>query len=130
MSFIQEAFNKVCTEAKQAETWYVVLMTSAPFYIGPEEGGTWGRDTIVEAYQAFQTEEGAEAAAEAVRKLAEEMTAEERTAYGKQCLAEMEWLDARGLDADYLRESDGPEEYYVMVTQGLPENSYGCRHYE
>lgn len=127
---IEQAFNEICTEHKQAERWFVVLKESVPFYIGPEEGGTWGSDTIVIAYQEYASEELAEEAKEKVEKLAKQYTEDSRKAFGQQCLNEMEWLDKRGLDADYLPEPNGHSEYYVTVEESVPQNRYGCRHYE
>lgn len=130
MSYLREAFEKVCSEAKQAEGHYVVLVEIVPYYGGPEEGGWWGRDTEVIAYQWYPTEEQAEAAAVEVRKFAKELEANARREHGDQCLREMAWLDARGLDADYLPEPDGPSEYSVQVSDTLPEPTRGSRHYE
>jgi hypothetical protein len=130
MSYLQAAFDEVCQEAKTAEGWYVCLMCSEPYYGGPEEGGWWGSDTSVVAYQYFSTEEAAEAACESVKVLAKKLEDEARESYGRQCLAEMKWLDACNLEPDYLPEPDGPESYYVCVTQEIPESSRGSRHYE
>ena len=130
MSYIREAFEKVCSEAKQAEGHFVVLVEEIPYYGGPEEGGWWGRDTDIIAYQWYPTEEQASAAAEEVKKFAKELEANAQREYGEQCLREMEWLDARGLDADYLPEPDGPSEYHVIVSDTLPEPYRGSRHYE
>jgi hypothetical protein len=130
-SYIREAFNKICEQARQTESWFVNLCESSPYYGGPEEGGWWGHDTHVVAYQEFPSEELAEAAKEQVLKLAKELQEESRREYGEYCLRSMEWLEARELDADYLPEPDGPSEYYVAVTRGAPaEATYGCRHYE
>lgn len=130
MTFLQEAFDQVCTEAKQAESWYVALMRMDQRYIGPEEGGTWATDRTVVAYQHFDTKEGAEAAKDAVQKLAAELSTTASRDHGDRCLAEMGWLEARGLDADYLPEPDGPDEYYVTMSDRLPESRYGPTHYE
>jgi hypothetical protein len=127
--FLQQAFDAVCKEAKNAETWYVCLMESAPYYGGPEEGGWYGTDTHLHAYQPFNNEEAARDAAAHVEELAAELSAESQKDFGDQCLREMEWLDARGLDADFLPEPDGESEFYVLVNQGVPEESRGCRQY-
>lgn len=43
----------------------------------------------------------------------------------------MEWLEARGLDADYLPEPDGELSYFVTIEdQPGSSESRGCRHYE
>lgn len=128
-NFMQSAFNAVCKTAKTAETWYVVLMESVPFYGGAEEGGWWGRDSYVRAFQEFPSEELADAAAEKCRALADELSAQSRRDYGQQCLREMAWLEARGLDADFLLEPDGESEFYVLVSQGIPQETRGCRQY-
>ncbi len=127
---IEAAFNRVCEQAKAPECWYVCLMETTPYFGGPEEGGWWGRDTVVAAYQQFPTEELAEAAANEVKKLAAELSTDAKRAFGEQCLREMEWCEQRGLDADYLPEPAGEEEYSVIVSQTLPSPSFGCRHYE
>lgn len=126
-SYIQAAFETVCTEAKEAKGYYVALMQRSPYYGGPEEGGWWGEDYSVVAYQYFATEEEAEAARVAVVKLADELSEKARAEYGEQCLREMDWCDARGLDADYLPEVDGEEGYYVTMTEGMPQGREGCR---
>lgn len=129
-SYIQAAFEKVCSEAKQATGFYVCLMERCPYYGGPEEGGWWGSDTHVLAYQHYDTEEAAEAAKEAVQALAEEMNQTAQREFGERCLREMEFCDARGMDYDELPEPDGENEYYVLMCEGLPEESRGCRNYE
>ncbi len=128
--YLQAAFDAVCEEAKQARGCYVVLMEEVPFYGGPEEGGWWGTDTFIVAYQYFPTEEQAEAAREQVERLARELEEESRKEFGHQCLNEMEWLDERGLEADFLPEPDGESHFHVVVSEGLPLESRGCRHYE
>ena len=128
--YVQAAFDAVCTEAVEVESWYVSLVESVPYYGGPEEGGWWGRDTHVIAFQVFPTETLAEAAAKKVRALAEEMSQEAKRAYGEQCLRECEWCEARGLDANWLGEVDGETEYAVIVSEEMIQSRQGCRHYE
>jgi len=130
MSYLQAAFDAVCNEAVTPESWYVSLVERVPYYGGPEEGGWWDCDTQVVAFQVFSTETEAIAAAEAVEKLAKEMSEEAKRAYGEQCLRETEWCEARGLDADWLGEVDGETEYSVVVSEKPIQASYGCRHYE
>ena len=89
----------------------------------------WGHDHTIVAYQRFGTEEQARAAGAQVQKLAAELEAEAVKEHGEQCLREMDWLEARGLEADWLPEPDGPTRYTVLVSQGLPEPIYGPRHY-
>ena len=130
MAYLQEAFNQICKDAKPAEGYYVSLLEESSYYGGPEEGGWWGNDTNIVAYQYFPTEEEAEAAREAVEKLAQELEDTSNREHGEHCLRQMEWLEARGLDADYLPEDDGPSKFYVIVSKGLPEETCGPRHYE
>lgn len=128
--FIKDAFHAVCENAKETKDWYVSLVVSYPFYGGSEEGGWWGSDRSTIAYEHFQSEDAAIAARKRILVIADELHAESRKEYGEQCLREMDWLEARGLEADYLPEPDGEDEYYVLVSQSIPEDSRGCRHYE
>lgn len=128
--YLEDAFDKICTEAKETVGIYLSLVEDVPFYGGPEEGGWWGTDTHVMKYQHFTTMEAAEIAKAKVEELAASLEADAHRAYGEQCLREMEFLDARGLDADYLREPDGPSKFYVVLSDTVPENRRGCRHYE
>lgn len=130
MSYIQQAFELVCKERKEAGLWYVCLFERAQYYGGPEEGGWWGHDNILLSYQEFNDEELAKQVAAKVEETAKELAAIARRNHGEHCLRQMEWLDARGLDADFLPEDDGPSDYYVRVCESFPESSYGPRHYE
>lgn len=128
---VSDAFFKVCLEAKRPSGAYVCLMRKECCYAGPEEGGRWVNDHILEGYQWFDTEEGAEAAKVAVEELARELSVQGRREFGRQCLAELDWADRRGVDADdVFGEVDGPDEWYVFVSEGIPESSYADRSYE
>lgn len=129
MNYVASAFHAVCKEAASRKEHYVVLWQEAPFYGGPEEGGWWGADQIVEAYEQFPTADAAEAAAEKVRTLAEELSAESKREFGEQCLREMEWLESRGLDADFLPEPDGESRYYVTIETAIPKDRIAERGY-
>ncbi len=128
---MQEAFTKVCSEAKKPEGCYVSLYCDRPFFGGHEEGGWWGSDTTLVAYQWYPTAEAAEAAVVSVKKYAEQKTAEAKRAYGEQCTRELEWLDERGLDSDALPEVNGEETFWV-TNEVLPgsHESQGNRRYE
>lgn len=128
--YLQSAFDAICKEAKQPEGCYVCLMERVQRYGGPEEGGWWTEDHVLVAYQWCATEEEASAIRERVEALAAELQGEAHREHGEYCLRSMEWLDARGLDADFLPEPDGPSEFYVAVEQGLPSNTFGPTHYE
>ena len=118
---LQTAFNRICNKAIKADLHYVVLVETVQAYGGPEEGGWWYDKNIIHAYQAFVSEELAEKAAEGVKKLAKELEAEARKEHGEHCLQQMEWLDQRGLESDYLPEDDGPATYSVLVTDEVPQ---------
>jgi hypothetical protein len=130
MTYINEAFNQVCKTAQKAEGSFVTLMESIPFYGGPEEGGWWGHDEHIIAYQHFTTLEQAESAKAQVELLAVEMNKQSKREYGDKCLRDIEWLEARGLDADFLPEVDGESKFFIIVSEGLPEETRGSRHYE
>lgn len=116
---MKSAFFEICREAKPAKAAYVSLYVSMPFYGGPEEGGWWGRDVELVAYERFASLEAAEAALEAVEAYAEKLSKEAKDQFNAGCASEMEWLEARGLDADFLPEVDGEASYYA-VTEASP----------
>lgn len=123
------AFHDKCTEAKQAETWYCYLYADHPYYGGPEEGGWWGTDQEIIAFQEFPSEELARAAQDAAYEMAKELTAQSRAEFGEFCNRQLEWLEARGLDSDFLGEVDGESTYGIGVSQEVPQSSRGSRHY-
>jgi hypothetical protein len=128
---LNEAFFLVCEAAVPAKASYVSLYVKKPFYGGPEEGGWWGEDTTLVAYHRCETEVQAEAVQARVEELAREMSDDARRGFTQGCQAQMEWLNARGLDADYLPEVDGEKTYWVAVEDRPGEHaSLGCRHYE
>lgn len=128
---IKTAFLTVCEQAVPANGMYVSLYLRVPFYGGPEEGGWWGTDTELVAYYHYPSEELAEAALEKIQALADELNKEEKRAWGDRCVREMEWCDDRGVDYDFLPETDGDSEYVVM-TEETPgtHTRHACRHYE
>jgi hypothetical protein len=127
--YISHAFELAIPDAVTRQSWYVTLMESAPFYGGPEEGGWWGQDTRIIAFKEFPSEETAKAAYEAVLKTAEEMTLLSRRRYGQECQESMDWLEARGLEADFLPEPDGESTYFVYIGKELPREHTGDRQY-
>jgi hypothetical protein len=114
-SYMREAYRQVCNKAKEAKAIYVSLYAQIPFYGGPEEGGWWGHDTVLESYQEVATVEMAEALKVMVEALAEEMNVMSKRQHGERCLQELEWLEARGLDPDFLPEVDGETHYFVVI---------------
>lgn len=121
---MKQAFFEICREAKPAKAAYVSLYVSIPFYGGPEEGGWWGRDVELVAYERFESMEAAEAALEAVKAYAEKLSREAKDHFNAGCASEMEWLEARGLDADFLPEVDGEAEYYAVTEVSPGEGVY------
>jgi len=128
---IKQAFFSECQEARPAQRIYVSLYVQIPYYGGPEEGGWWGEDVALVASQHVNTQEHADAVVDRIKVLAEKLSDDERRKFGDRCLAEMEWLDARGLDADYLPEVDGESRYFV-ITEDIAgsSESVGSRYYE
>jgi hypothetical protein len=128
---IKQAFFSVCDEAKPAVRHYVSLYATVPYYGGPEEGGWWGSDVELVAYQEVTNDVEAQAISERVEVLAEQLSKQAKDSFGRACQQEMEWLDARGLDADYLPEVDGEESYWVTTESRPGEHAHqGSRHYE
>jgi hypothetical protein len=130
MSHIQDAFHKICTKAKPTEDWFVCLMETATYYGGPEEGGWWGQDTTCIQYQRFNNKFDARKAKKRIELLAQKMNAESKKAFGNKCLKEMDFCDQRYMEYDALPEVDGEESYSVILSQSIPQDSKGCRHYE
>jgi hypothetical protein len=128
---IKDSFFKICDDAKHSGKYYVSLYTRTPYYGGPEEGGWWGSDVRLIAYKEYLTEEHANFILNKVNKYADELNKESKRSFSKKCSDEMDWLDARGLESDYLPEVDGEEEHFVVVEENLGSHkSQGCRHYE
>ena len=127
---IKESFFSVCDEAKPTRAYHVSLYVDVPYYGGPEEGGWWGSDCHIIATQTYPTMAQADAAKVAVDKLADEHSKQAKRNFGDTCVAQMEWLDARGLDADFLPEVDGEERYFVVIEETVGDSaSMGERHY-
>lgn len=130
---LQEAFDAIVADVKHPEAWYVCLMVKTTYYGGPEEGGWWGHDTEVVAYGTYQSEDEAERVKEAVEKKAAELSREARAEHGRMCSNQVDFLEARGYDADdnsVFGEVGGPDNYYVWVGNHLPQPRRGARHYE
>ena len=71
---IKEAFFAVCSDAKPARASYVSLYVNSPYYGGPEEGGWWGEDCKLVAYQICADDEEADVVQAKVCELAESLT--------------------------------------------------------
>lgn len=122
-----DSYFKRLPNAEHASTCYVSLYVRVPYYGGPEEGGWWGEDIRLVAYQRCCSEEEAEMYHCDIEALNDSA----RREFGEFCQTQCDWLEARGLDADYLPEVDGPEEYFVVIEDTVGSHCYqGCRHYE
>jgi len=128
---LREAFFEVCEDALLSKTQHVSLYVSYQFYGGPEEGGWWGHDHVLVATKQYPTEAQANAARERAEILAKNATSEARKRFGDRCLREIDWLESRGLEPDFLPEVDGPDTYFVVVESEPGQHAaQGCRHYE
>lgn len=129
---ISQAFDTVCTSAVQREVVYLVLYRTVEFYGGPEEGGWYGHDEFVEAYQEFPSRHAAEAARTAVEALAARLTREAEDERNRAALRACERAYARGEDLDgpddpYWTRGD---EFRVVVQSELPSDTRGNRVWE
>ena len=130
MTSISEAFFQACPDATPARSSFVSLYVRTPFYGGPEEGGWWGTDVSIVAYQRCVTDEEADAVAARVEAVAKDLSLESSKSFGRTCLAQCVWLEARGLDSDSLPEVDGEVSYFVYrEEQPGSVASSGDRHY-
>jgi hypothetical protein len=111
------------------KTYYVTLWREVQWYGGPEEGGWWGSDHIPLETARYSIKEDAENAAKKVEELADILSKESTRAFGEKCLKELEWLDNRNFDADYLSEPDGEDQFFVSVEDEAPRAMYGERGY-
>ena len=116
---IRESFFEVCRDAVPARSAYVSLYVNVPFYGGPEEGGWWGNDTMLVAYYPAPSLDVAEEMFDRIKQYAKELNDDEQMRHGEHCLRECEWLDARGLEPDFLPEVDGPSSYWVNIEETL-----------
>lgn len=119
-NFRSAAFDAVCKNAKESESWYLCLIESYEAYGGPEEGGWWQQIDTLARYQEFASEKDAKNAANRIYALADELTREASNSYGWHCQRQTDWLEARGLDSDYFPENDGPSYFRVWVGTELP----------
>lgn len=127
----REAFFGICADAQPAKRSYVSLYMRKPFYGGPEEGGWWGSDVELVAYQECTNDIDAQAIYGQVTALAARLSREAKSGFNQQCARECEWLEARGLDADFLPEVDGEVSYFVTTESRPGEQAYqGGRGYE
>jgi hypothetical protein len=131
MSNDQEAFFAICPDAKPAHRHFVSLYVNLPYYGGPEEGGWWGSDTELVAYHEVSSDDEATEVMQRVKTRVAQLDRDAKDRFTRQCAAECEWLEARGLDSDYLPEVDGEENYWVATESTPGEHVHrGSRYYE
>ena len=130
MSYLESAFHATLKDIKRPGIYYVCLRERVQCYGGPEEGGCWYDNNTLVAWAEYPTIELAESAAEQVKTLANELAIEAQKNYGDFCIRQVEWLEERGLDSDFLPENDGPSQYSVIVTEELPVFDNTVPHYE
>jgi hypothetical protein len=131
MSDLRDAFEAVCTDAVKREGVFLSIYRRSPFYGGPEEGGWWGSDVILEEYQAFDFMADAQLALKAIGQAVQNANGRAKTSYSERCRKESEWLEARGLDDNALPEVTGPDAFFVRIeTIRGSYSSTGARHYE
>ena len=112
------AFHQICKNAQMPKGGvYCSLYSVENRYGGPEEGGWWYDDYTLIATEHFPTEELAEEARDKIRTMAREMTEDAARDHCRQMAESCDWLESRGLDADYLSEPDGPTVYSVLIEQ-------------
>jgi hypothetical protein len=126
---IHEAFMELVKEPIRCNRFYVVLWRKSQFYGGPQEGGWWGNDYIPEAYTRVDTREEAEALADRIEAMAKELSREAIMEHGRGCVAQLEWCEARGIEDSnsVFGEVGGPDEYYVEISENLPQAQFGDR---
>ena len=129
MSAIFEAFHRIVANPTTPIAAYVVLWRNEPFYGGPQEGGWWGSDSIVEAFERVSTREEADALCERIKELADRLTATAARDHGRGCQAQLDWCEARGIDDSnsVFGEDDGATTYFVTVEDHPPRDRYGER---
>lgn len=130
---LQEAFDEVCTAAEHRDDIYVSIYERVSYYGGPEEGGWWGNDNVLRAWQSFPSRSVAEKHLERVIELAQKKTHEAVREWSEQCRRECDWCEDRGIDpADHpMGETDGPSDFFVVIEEDLGSSEHrGCRHYE
>lgn len=134
MSYDKAAFFEVCATAKPAESAYVSLYVELPYYGGPEEGGWWGSDTELVAYQQVSNEVEAKALVDQVKALADKLSQEAKDRFYQDCATSVEWVEQHDPMADvndYFPEPDGEEKYWVTTESRPGEHvRQGSRYYE
>lgn len=104
---------------------YISIYDSCDQYGGPEEGGWWYTSSYLQQSYECESEEQASQIREEMRQLAEELNKEQHNAHNRHLADSLDWLEARGLDADFLPEPDGPNEFWITTEWFPGENHSG-----
>lgn len=115
---VADTFFEVCEKPSQTHNgFFLSLYRKEVWFGGTEEGGWNGETHRVQASQRFKTHEEAEAASKVVEDKAEALTEGSKRGFNEHCAAQCDWLEARGLDSDYLADPGGPDSFYVMIEE-------------
>lgn len=112
MSFINEAFDRVCKEADAEGVRFVSLYERTNQYGGSEEGGRYRADIWLIKTMRFSSLDDAKAASDRIAVLCLTLTNE----------AAEQWAD--GVEPDYLGEPDGSSDYFVAIERVAGSREY------
>ena len=121
-----------CDNQQQPEYKYISLYETDRCFGGHEEGGWWyDKSYLQESYECLN-EEQAQTILDEMKEFANELNQQSIRQHSLHCANSMEWLEARGLDADFLPEPDGPSTYRFNTEQypGQGDSSDYYPHYE
>jgi hypothetical protein len=132
---IRTAFYRITEVTPEPRRkFYLVLRRSEQYYGGPEEGGWWGWDHLVEAFKMFASKEEAEQAYDQVQDYIKTLNRECAEARLNGLNRAYEDAVARDPAADLDGEDDnrcGLETHYsVDIEDHEPKDEYGPQHYE
>jgi len=112
-----------CESPRQKESKFISLYESHQCYGGAEEGGWWYHQSFLqESYECLNGEQ-ADQIRQEMQDFAEELNEASKRQHDKHLSESLDWLEARGLDADYLPEPDGPTEYGI-TNERFPGESH------
>lgn len=114
MSVLRDAYHRVIENAESAGRKYVSLYVRAEYYGGPEEGGWWGHDSILESYVEVSNMDMAERIYNDVYAEVERMNAERKADHNAALSRQCDEAWNRGEDLDDVGYA-GPDEYFVVI---------------
>jgi hypothetical protein len=107
----------------QQPSKFISLYEYYQSYGGAEEGGWWYHQSFLqESYECLNGEQ-ADQIRQEMQDFAEELNEASKRQHDKHLSESLDWLEARGLDADYLPEPDGPTEYGI-TNERFPGESH------